>query len=88
MNPTEIIPQPNLIVYMKDYTMVTVNSAQYGIVAVIVDISGKEKYPETLKFQWALGTMRTIGLQEPTVSWPMKEEQLSYTISFGISTIP
>lgn len=56
MNPTEIIPQPNLIVYMKDYTMVTVNSAQYGVIAVIVDISGKEKYPETLKFQWALGT--------------------------------
>ena len=60
MNPTEIIPQPNLIVYMKDYTMVTVNSAQYGVIAVIVDISGKEKYPETLKFQWALTFMNLL----------------------------
>ena len=49
---TEIMSQPNLIVYMKDYTMITISSVQYGVIAVIVDISGKEKYPETLKCQW------------------------------------
>lgn len=53
MKLTEIMPQPNLIVYMKDYTMITISTVQYGVVAVIVDISGKEKYPETLKYQWA-----------------------------------
>lgn len=41
---------------MKDYTMVTINTEKYGVIAVISDISGRFKYPETLKFQWMLGT--------------------------------
>lgn len=45
---------------MKDYTMVTVNSAQYGVIAVIVDISGKGKYPETLKVLTFMNLLESI----------------------------
>lgn len=52
MKLNEIMPQPNLIVYMKNYVMVTVSSKKHGVVAVIVDVSGKE-FPEVLKYQWS-----------------------------------
>lgn len=53
MKLNEIMPQPNLIVYMENYVMVTINTEKYGVIAIISDISGKEKYPETLKYQWS-----------------------------------
>lgn len=53
MKLNEIMPQPNLIVYMKNYVMVTINTKKYGVIAIISDISGTEEYPETLKYQWS-----------------------------------
>lgn len=53
MKLNEIMPQPNLIVYMKNYVMVTINTEKYGVIAIISDISGTEDYPETLKYQWS-----------------------------------
>lgn len=57
-NPSEILPQPNLVIFLPNYVIVTIKSIVYGIVAVVNGVRGDAVTTE--KFQWKDGSLQTF----------------------------
>lgn len=50
MTPNKIFPQPNLLIYLNKHVIVTINSVNYGVVAVVTGMNGNQM--QTEKFVW------------------------------------